>query len=371
MEKRILLMYISLNSGHHRASQGIEKAIRQLSPDAELRNVNALHYTHPFLEPLIRQGYFSLLRHYPKAWDALYDHPAVFRRTAGLVRLLYRLDSRKFKTLLEEFQPGVVVCTQAFPCGMVSDYKKSFGLALPLVGVLTDYQAHAYWVHSEVDYYVVATQEAEERLREKGVSDKKILSYGIPVDPAFSSLKNREEILRKHSLSPEVPTLLIMGGSYGFGPIAEFVEAFDRSGIKAQLLVVCGKNERLFNRLSRKAILFKKRVRVLGFVDCIDELMEAATCLITKPGGITTAEAVVKGLPMVLLNPIGGQETTNTEFLLKKGFARKAKDVREALELVRGLLEEPSRLEGIRQAARRHPQSTSAFELAQRLLSLC
>ena len=371
MGKRILLTYISLNSGHHRASQGIEKAIRQLSPKAQLRNINALHYTHPFLEPLIRKGYFNLLRYYPKAWDTLYDHPAVFKRTSGLTRLLYRLDSRKFKPLLEEFQPEVVVCTQAFPCGMVSDYKKTYHLAFPLVGVLTDYQAHAYWIHPEVDYYVVPTEEARVRLRENGVSGERILAYGIPVDPGFNTSKNRSELFRQHFLSPEVPTLLIMGGSYGFGPVAELVSAIDASELNAQLLVVCGKNQKLFNRLSQKAVSFKKKVRIFGFVDDIDELMEMATCLVTKPGGITTAEALVKNLPMVLLNPIGGQETANTEFLVKKGVARKAGDVGEALGVVKELLVHPSVLQTMRRCAQADRHPTSALELAQFLLSRC
>ncbi len=371
MEKRILLMYVSLNSGHHRASQGIEKGIRELSSDAELRNINALHYLHPLLEPLIRKTYFGLLRYYPKAWDSVYDRPVVFRRMAPLTHFLYRLDRLKFRTLLEEFRPGVVVCTQAFPCGMVADYKRNHGLRLPLVGVLTDYQAHAYWIHPEVDYYVVATDTAKERLLAEGVSQEKILAYGIPVDPCFSLRKNRVEIFRKLGLSPEIPTLLIMGGSYGFGPIAEVIRKIDRSELAVQMMVVCGKNERLLNQLSRETAHLKKAIRLFGFVDAIDELMEVATCLITKPGGMTTAEAVTKGLPMVLLNPIGGQETGNTEFLVKRGMARKARDAREVLLWVKELLEHPTQLQEMRRLAERHRYPTSALDLARRLLSFC
>ena len=363
-------MYVSLNSGHHRASQGIEQAILQVSPEARLSSINALHYTHPLLEPLIRKSYFSLLRHWPKAWDYIYDHPTVVRRTLPLTHLVYRLDSSKFKSLLESFRPGVVVCTQAFPCGMVADYKRRTRLELPLVAVLTDYQAHSYWIHPDVDYYVVATETARERLRAKGIAQEKILVYGIPVDPRFCLHGNREQRLQKLGLSGEIPTLLLMGGSCGFGPMEDLITEIDHSELKVQLLVVCGKNEKLFDRLSKRATVLRKTTRIFGFIDTVDELMEVSTCLITKPGGLTIAEALAKGLPMILWNPIGGQETANTEFLVRDGIAQKAEGVKDTLSLLHELLNHPERLREMRKAAERQGRPASALELARHLISL-
>jgi len=370
MGKRILLMYISLNSGHDRASQGIEKAIHQLSPGVQLSSVNVLHYLHPFLVQLIKQSYFNLIRHYPQGWDYLYDHPWVVRQTQSLRQFLYNSNFAKLRTLLETFKPGVVACTQAFPCGMFAAYKETFQLGLPLVGVLTDFGAHAYWMHEKVDYYVVPSEKARANLCTHGVSDKRILTYGIPIDPRFCLQGDRNQIFQKLGLSPEVPTLLVMGGSYGIGPIRKVVRQLDRSALDIQIIVVCGKNGRLFSKLSRRSDHTRKKVRIFGFVDNVDELMEISTCLITKPGGVTTAEALTKSLPMILLTPIGGQESANAEFLLREGIALKVRAPKEVIDLTQGLLEHPARLQEMRRSAEKQRRPTSALELARMLLSM-
>ena len=370
MGKRILLMYISLNSGHHRASLGLEKAIHQLSPEATLTSINALHYTHPLLERIVKKSYLSLLRVCPQVWDYLYDRPGVVRGTQPFRYFLSQFNFRKLKALLEEFKPGAVACTQAFPCGMVADYKKATGARLPLVGILTDYYAHSYWLADQVDYYVVPSDRARERLRLEGVPEKRILPYGIPIDPIFCQQTDRGQMFQKIGFDPGTPVLLLMGGSHGFGPLAQLTERIYRSSLKVQLMVVCGKNETLFRRLSRQAARLQEKVRVFGFVENVNELMEITTCLITKPGGITTAEALAKGLPMILLNPIGGQETANAEFLLKEGIAVKARHPSEVLSLVQDLLEHPVKLMEMRRSTERQRRPASALELAEKLLSI-
>src|SRR3989338_9221065 len=139
-------MYISVSSGHHRASLAIEQAIKQLQPSAQIINLDCLKYTNPLLGKIINRAYMGVIKNTPELWDYLYDNPKVLKNTQKLRDFIHRFNSNKLRTLLDKFSPDVIACTQAFPCGMVADYKKSFGLTTPLVGILTDHAPHSYWV---------------------------------------------------------------------------------------------------------------------------------------------------------------------------------------------------------------------------------
>lgn len=368
--KRILLLYISPDSGHHRASLAIEKAIRSLAPDSSVLNVNALHYMNPGLERMIKKSYFGLIRTRPEVWEYLYDNPQIVKSTQRLRQIIHRFHSPKCQSLLNDFRPDAVVCTQAFPCGIVADLKKDQNLSLPLIGVMTDYFPHSYWLYEQVNFYVVPSEQAKMQLFRNGILKDKILTYGIPIDPKFGTNGKREGVFLRYGLHPECPLLLVMGGSQGFGPLWKVVKALDRLEIAVQVVVLCGKNASLYQKLKRQEKRFQKKMLVFGFMEDIDALMEAATLLVTKPGGVTTAEALAKGLPLVLLNPVRGQETSNANFLVREGVAVKAEDEGEASILIQELLRSPTKLSDMRRCALQHQKPQSAIEVARFLLSL-
>ena len=192
--KRIILMYISEVSGHRSATMAIEKEIKQLHPNAEILNINAFNYTNPISEKVINRIYMEVIKRTPKIWDYLYDNPSVVRGLENIKQHVHKSNSPKLKKLFDKFKPDLVVCTQAFPCGMVADFKKTYGVALPLVAVLTDYIPHSYWVYDEVDYYITPSEEVSERLEKKGVKHLKIKPYGIPFDSKFNQKLNHEDI---------------------------------------------------------------------------------------------------------------------------------------------------------------------------------
>ncbi|MCX5715418.1 MAG: hypothetical protein NTV07_00830, partial [Candidatus Omnitrophica bacterium] len=187
MNKRILLMHISEVSGHRKASMAIEKAIKLISPDTETKGINTFNYTNPIWERIVNHVYMSVLRNAPEIWDYLYDNPKVLRRVKHIRALIHKANSEKVHKLFSEFNPGAVVCTQAYPCGLVADYKKQFNLDLPLIGVLTDYAPHSYWIYDNVDYYVVPSKDTGQKLVRGGVLEEKIKVLGIPIDPKFTA----------------------------------------------------------------------------------------------------------------------------------------------------------------------------------------
>ena len=363
-------MYAPSDSGHHQAALAIERAIGELDPGCEVLTLDSLRYTSPVLEQVVIKAYMGMIKTTPELWDFLYDNPKIVKMSEGIRELIHRFNLAKLKTLLEGFQPHVVACTQAYPCGILADYKKIHKSNTPLVGVLTDYAPHLYWVYDAVDQYVVPSELARARLMEGGVEGGKITLLGIPIDPKFRNKGDRSRSIKSLGLDPSILTILVMGGGQGMGPIRKVVHKLDRVDLSFQILVVAGKNRSLKDYLKHHKPKFNKRVKVLGYAENVDELMELSSLIVTKPGGLTTAEALAKGLPMIIINPIPGQETKNTQFLLKIGVARKADNESHVARLAEELLRDPSKLGQMRGKARESGRPDSAILTAKFLLGL-
>lgn len=363
-------MYISEVSGHRSATMAIEKAILELRPDTEILNINAFNYTNPISEKVINRIYMEVIKHTPKIWDYLYDNPNVVKGLENIRRHVHKSNSPKLKKLFASFNPDLVLCTQAFPCGMVADYKKTYRVNLPLVAVLTDYIPHSYWVYDTVDYYITPSEEVSDRLEKKGVSSGKIRAYGIPFDHKFNQKMDIENIAGKLKLKTQNPVVLIMGGGQGLGPIKTIVKSLEKSRYDICELIVAGINKKLFNSLKRRTKHYKKDIRLFGFIQNIHELMRISTLIISKPGGVTTAEVLSMGLPMVIVKPIPGQEVNNTNFLTDKGAAIKVDEPKMVYQIIDELLENKSKLEQLKSAALKIAKPQASMDIAKLILSL-
>jgi len=367
---RILLMYISEVSGHHSATLAIEKAIRQISPQVEILNINAFSYTNPIAEKIVNRLYMGVIKRTPQIWEYLYDNPSVVERLERIKSFIHKLNSPKLRRLFERFKPDCIACSQAFPCGMVADYKKYHNSSVPLVAVLTDYVPHSYWIYDNVDYYISPTEEVSFRLIEKGVPSKRIKTLGIPFDPCFNEPVDRIKVLEKMGLNPRLPTVLIMGGGQGLGPIKTIVKTLEKAGTDFQEIIVTATNKKLYHSLKWQIKKYRKKILLLGYVHNIPELMSISDLIVTKPGGITTAEALSKGLPMIIVHPIPGQEVSNTFFLTTKGAAIKVDDPKTIHRVIDDLLSNPQKLSAFRQAAYRISKPRASLDIAEFLLHL-
>lgn len=368
MRQRILLMYITVRSGHYQAARAMEEGIRRIHPRAQILTIDAFQYLNPVLARIVDRMYLSVIQKLPELWDYLYDNPGVVQHSEHLRKLLHRYDSPRLQGLLEEFQPEVIACSQAFPCGLVGDYKKEHGLAAPLYAVLTDFTPHAFWVHESVDGYIVPAEETRRWLLERKVPSSRIHTLGIPIDPRFAESPGQEMTRRRLQIAPQTPTILMMGGGQGLGPILEGVDGLDALPDRFQLLVVAGSNESLYHRLIGRIPRLKHPVQVFGHVDFVPDLMSVADLLITKTGGLTTSEALAMGLPVVALDPIPGQEIKNAHFLVREKVARLAEDPAELPAVVADLLRHPDRLQEMAANARRLGRPNAAVEAAELIL---
>ena len=366
--RRFLLMYVNPESGHHRASLAVENALRRLDPSAHITSVDAFRFTNPLIHWAISRSYLSLIKHQPDVWEYLYDNPDIHRRVQHLRRLLHQYQGGKLKQLLEDVRPDAIACTQAYPCGVVADFKQLHQLRIPIVGVLTDYAPHLYWFHEAVDVYVVPSEQVKQRFLEQGVDPARVRVLGIPIDATFAERGDRQATARAYGLDPTVPVVLIMGGGSGFGRLREVLLKLDTLPNACQFVVVCGTNRSLLAWAHWRR--FRHRVIAVGFTTEIAGLMDLATLLISKPGGLTTSEALAKRLPLVIVNPIPGQEAYNARYLLSQGAVVEAAAPETVRQTVRDLLEEPERLRALRtrSAALAHPQA--ARDTAQLLCEL-
>ncbi len=296
--KRIVLMYISEVSGHHSATLAIEKAIKILQPDTEVFNIDAFNYTNPVSEKIVNSLYMAIIKRTPKIWDYLYDNPAVVRKIEKIKNTIHKFNSPKLKKLFDKFKPDAIVCTQAFPCGMVADFKKTYISDIPLVAVLTDYIPHSYWIYDTINYYITPSEEVSQRLIKKGAPLDKIKSLGIPFDPKFNEVIAKIEVMQKLNLDPNLFTILIMGGGQGLGPIKTIVRSLEKPKKDFQELIVTGTNKKLYKSLKRRIKKYKKKILLFKYVNNINELMGVANIIITKPGGVTISEALAKKIPL-------------------------------------------------------------------------
>ena len=368
--ERIVLMYITEVSGHHSATLAIERALKILSPSAEVININAFNYTNPISEKLINWIYMAVIKRFPQLWRYLYDNPKVVKRISGIRDVVNKFNAPKLKMLFDQFKPDVVLCSQAFPCGMVADFKKEYHSDIPLVAVLTDYVPHSFWLYEQVDYYVTPSAEVSARLMAKGVAGQKIKALGIPFDPKFNLPISKEEAAKNLGLNPAVFTVLIMGGGQGLGPINTIMQKLEELPGELQEIVVCGSNKKLYRRINKKIKKYKKKIVLFGYAVGVQELMSASDVIITKPGGITTAEATTKKLPMIIVKPIPGQEASNTTYLTQMQAAIKVEDPKDINLIVRGLMDNPRRLEELSFAAAATSKPNSTLDIAKLVLEL-
>jgi processive 1,2-diacylglycerol beta-glucosyltransferase len=362
MNKRVLFMYISPSSGHQHAADAVREALALLEPTWETIGVDAFSYAYPKIGKLIARAYMEVLRRTPALWNYIYDNPDVETATREAREVLNLISAPKMKTLVERYQPEAIVCTQAVPCSVFAAEKRRGALSIPLIAVVTDFAIHGYWVYKEVDLYCVASEETRKQLIRHGIEASRIVVTGIPISPRFLKHFRKEQVRARLGLDPRQRTVLMMGGSQGMGPLQETLEKLlDHS---LQVVVATGLNRELYRSL-RKTHGREPGVRIFGYTRRIPMLMEAADLLISKPGGLTSSEAMAKNLPMLITNPIPGQEERNARVLQAQGVANQADTPDEIARRVTELLGSPLRLQKMVEATRAIGRPYASIEIAR------
>lgn len=301
---------------------------------------DSYRYAASLFSKVVSDGYIGMVRTIPSLYGLIYDRAERAPAAGGFRKWAAEFTARNIMGLMRRLQPSVVVCTHAFPAGVMAAYKRLYDSAIPVMAVVTDFAVHPFWIYKNIDAYAVATPEVRSALIARGIEAARIGIDGIPVDRRFGALPDDRAALRAElGLDGDRAVVLVMGGGLGLGPVAATVGALAQMSPAVTPVVIVGKNRRLEARLLEEARRSGGDARVCGFVENVFDWMHAADVLVTKPGGLTTSEALAARVPLVLLRPLPGQEERNARFLSTRGaavLATRGRDVDSAVGSVLG-----------------------------------
>ncbi len=273
--------------------------------------VDSYRYAASLFSKVVSDGYIGMVRTIPQLYGFIYNRAERATEAGGFRVWASEFTARNIRGLMQRLKPSVVVCTHAFPCGVMSAYKRLYDPSIPVMGIVTDFVVHPFWIYRNIDAYAVATPEIRATLVGRGIDPQRIGIDGIPVDPRFGELPADRGALREALGLPRAAEVaLVMGGGLGLGPVAATVRALARSDKPVMPVVIVGKNRRLELRVAEEARRDGADVRVLGFVENVYDWMHAADVLVTKPGGLSTSEALAAGLPHGAAAPAAGPRGT-------------------------------------------------------------
>lgn len=268
-----------------------------------------------------------------------------------MMNLYFKMGHKRLHEIVTSEQPDMIINT--FPMIVVPEYRKKTGTVIPTFNVLTDFCLHRIWVHEDIDKYYVATSHVKEKLVQLGIHPSTVKVTGIPIRSQFEEEIISNEIYTKYNLDPNKKTLLIMAGAHGvLKNVKELCQSFISKGKDTQIVVICGNNTILKESLDPLATSFPEQFKVLGYVERIDELYRIASCMITKPGGITLTEATALGVPVILYKPVPGQEKENAHFFEDNHAALIVNQVADITDEVHKLLDDEKRLEQMKKNIR-------------------
>lgn len=324
---KYLILTAATGGGHIQAANNLKKEIEKSNDTCVIHSLFKKSKFH-----IIEKGYdFLLNANLNKAYDILYKISDInfINRVVlknGLIHYEFVL-----KKVIEEEKPDVIISTHPFGVPMYAQLKKFFKVNIPYVQIITDFKAHATYIDKCVDAYITGSEYTKNTLLEKGISEDKVHVLGIPVKEEF-----RE---KKCDMKDDRFNILVMGGSLGLKSMEKVVDILLHSNLDVHLTVVCGKNINLRKRLIRNTTreIMEGRINIYGFTDKISEIMDKSKLIITKPGGLTSSEAINKHLPMIIPFYVPGQEEENTAFLVESNMALEIRDLEHMPEYVRFL----------------------------------
>lgn len=368
---KILILSAATGGGHLRASRALCSYIRQNDPECEVEVVDAMKSIGSLVDKTICDGYHTLATKAPKLFGKLYR---ATNKKSPLFDLMNRFSSTFSRLLLptiEECAPDAVISTHPFASEMVSHLKEIGCLDVPLITIMTDYGPHRAWFGNHVDAYVVSNADMIPEMEAMGVDRGKIYPFGIPVEDVFFTKADKPALRKKFGLDPDMPTILIMAGSFGVTNILNIYRQITQTDIPFQAVVITGKNEKLYTAFADEVETSPKKTKLVFFTNEVENYMHASDLLITKPGGLTVSEALACNIPLAVFDAIPGQEEDNADFLLTYNMAVKLEHDTDCGAIIRSLLEDSRRLEKMRSNCAEFDKSHSTENILALTRELC
>jgi processive 1,2-diacylglycerol beta-glucosyltransferase len=360
---RFLVLTLSFGSGHLRAAQAVAAAIKRRHVGADVEVVDVLAGCQWLFRAFYVWPYWAMVRYAPSLWKRLFEWRLrhLSRQTAPAWAFRWGCASA-FKAI-SRFRPDVIVAAEVAACEIAVLARRGGLTHAPIMSVITDYHAEPAWVHPEVAAYAVADHHVLGQLRGWGAPEDRIHVSGIPIDPSFGAVRRAP--------AHERPVVLLMGG--GMGPTRMDLVAAHliQRDVPMHVVGLTGHDLRARRRTEALDVATSSvTLTVRGWTDDVLDLMRSADILVTKPGGLTTAEAAACGLPMVLFDPIPGPEQHNAARAVAAGAAVMTRGAAATADAVISLVHDRARLQGLSKAARILARSDAADVVADFALRL-
>lgn len=372
--KKVLIFYASYGGGHLSAAKSIRDCITNSYPTIEVDLVDCMKYINKGIEKITTTAYKEMAKKAPWAWEKVYYHSQK-GPLAHVSSSSNKLMALKLKTLIEDYSPDLIISTHPFANQMCSYLKRKCKISAKIASILTDYAPHDQWLvgNEYIDYFFVAHEGMKTDLEKRGIDSSKVYATGIPLSNRFLLNYNKEETLRSFGLQLNKKTVLFFGGGeFGLGKskTLEILKSFVENFNNIQIVAISGKNLKMKKKFEElvKENQKEEQVKILEYTDKVPELMSISDLVVTKPGGLTTTESLASGLPIVVINPIPGQEQENAEFLEKKHvgiWLKKGMNVKETLS---NLFSNPEEMQEMKINARLLAKKNSTKDICRILL---
>ncbi len=364
-----LIFSASYGGGHRRVSHAVEMAISCLDKDIKTRVIDLFDVISPALNKFNAYAYVTTMRNAPYLYGWAYELSYDLPLDNFINRITGKIGRVKLQGLLKDFSPKTTLSTYPAYGGMLSELKRKGMANLISAIVVTDFVAHSQWIHPHVDQYFVPSDEVKYHLIKKGIHPETIQVTGIPISRNFLQTVDRDEVFRNYDVTDDVPVILVMAGIFGMTRgVIEICEAIKELSMDVKAVVLCGNDKKLFVKLT-DTFPDKGIIKPISGQVEVHKLMNIASLLISKSGGITVSEALAKDLPMSIYKPLPGQEYHNAVFLSKAGAGIIAKNKGELKNILRLFLTDKGYLNRMKEAIRLIKKPEAAMDVAKRLLS--
>jgi len=367
---RVLILSVTAGYGHLSAAQAVADELD--SRGAATKVLDLYEQTNALLFNVIDKGYSFSTRYTPVGYRAFYRALETRNKKEqggafNPIGVMNKLSSVRFVRFIKDFNPDCIVCTHPLAAMVVSSLKLRGKIRVPAIGIVTDYTILPYWEDcTAVEHIVIAHELLAYRATKRGIAPGRLLPIGIPIKRKFSRSIPQAEARKQVGIPLDPPAVLVMSGSMGHGDLTAMTDELLAIPMPLEIIIICGRNEEAYRALIEKngGRPHNGRLHVIGFTDQVDVLMDAVDCIVTKPGGLSVSESLVKELPMVLVTPIPGQEERNIDFLMNMGAALRASKTFSVGEAVHYLFECPERLKLMQESIAMVRKPDAAKDLA-------
>ena len=347
---KVMIIAASFGGGHIQAGRALKSALAAHT-DVEIEFIDFADASSSYSSQLVKRLYLLLLTVCPSLYGFLYRQTQTALGGWLASRLTARMMKKPMHALLTRNNPDIIICTHPFPCGGAAELVRLGRLHVPVIAVITDFVIHRLWHYPDVTQYYVADPSLKSALEQLGVSANHVRATGIPIQAAFAQTIPPQKARILLGLDPDLATILLMGGSLGIQAVQTALFHLNQITLPLNIIAVAGTNASLRKDLESLAAESPHQTKILGYTQEVPLLMSAADILVTKPGALTISEALAKGLPLLLCQPLPGQEEDNAAYLIRFGAACRINDEQQLQQELFRLLQDKPALEALRTKA--------------------